>query len=192
MTESFRVLVGYATAAGSTQEIAERIAGRLERAADEVVVRPVGPDLDPARFNALVLGSAVHGMSWLPPALDFLRRAASTTGHCPTWCFSVGGLAPGPGRAGRLSGQELRRIEQGFPTGFRPLEHRIFGGVVQTAGVPWYGRLFWRAAGGQPGDQRDWPAIEAWADTIAAELESRRTAPSSRADRSLISDAEGR
>jgi menaquinone-dependent protoporphyrinogen oxidase len=168
MTEGSRVLVGYATASSSTQGISERIAERLQGAADEVVVRPVGPDLDPARFDALVLGSAVHGMSWLPPALDFLRRVADAPGDHAVWCFSVGGLAPGPGLAGRLARQELGRIEQGFPPGFRPREHRIFTGVVQTAGVPWYGRLFWRAVGGRPGDHRDWPAIEAWGGTIAA------------------------
>ena len=78
MDETFRVLVGYATAAGSTAGIAERIGETLREQGCEVVCRPVGPDLDPSAFDAVVVGSAVHNMAWLRPALDFL--APSTTG----------------------------------------------------------------------------------------------------------------
>jgi hypothetical protein len=62
-----RVLVAYSTAAGSTAGVAERIAEALRRAGCEVACRPAGPDLDPAGVDALVLGSAVHNMAWLPP-----------------------------------------------------------------------------------------------------------------------------
>lgn len=171
MGDKARVLVGYATAAGSTADIAARIAARLEDAGHEVVCRPVGPDLDPHGFDACVLGSAVHGMSWLPPALDFLRRAAAS-GDLPVWCFSVGGLAPRGRRSRWLAAKETARIQQAFA--LTPRDHRLFAGVVVTEGMPWLGRAFWRAAGGHPGDQRDWPAIEAWAGDIAAEVAQHR------------------
>lgn len=167
MSDNTRVLVGYATAAGSTADVAARMAAVLQAAGCDVVCRPVGPDLDPAEFDAWVLGSAVHGMSWLPTALDFLRRAA-LSGDRPLWCFSVGGLAPRDRRSRWLAAKETARIQQAFA--LTPRDHRLFAGVVVMAGVPWFGQVFWRSAGGRPGDQRDWPAIEAWAGAIAADL----------------------
>jgi menaquinone-dependent protoporphyrinogen oxidase len=88
-----RVLVGYATAAGATAGIAERIADDLRAAGCDVVCCPAGPDLDPTTFEALVVGSAVHNMSWLTPAVDLLTRIPIGRQRS-TWCFSVGGGQP--------------------------------------------------------------------------------------------------
>jgi menaquinone-dependent protoporphyrinogen oxidase len=167
MDDMSRVLVGYATAAGSTAGIAERIAAILREAGCEVVCRPVGPDLDPAPFDAFVLGSAVHNMDWLPQALDFLGRVPPDR---PTWCFSVGGITPRGRLTRRMTSLEARRVEQTFPPGVRIREHRFFGGIVEMRGLPLWGRAFWRLVGGRPGDHRDWPAVESWARQIAAPL----------------------
>jgi menaquinone-dependent protoporphyrinogen oxidase len=169
MDEKARVLVGYATAAGSTAGIAERIAATLRTGGRDVVCLPVGPDLDPATFDVFVLGSAVHNMAWLQPALDFLARVP-TSDDRPTWCFSVGGLDPHGPVARRMTDSELSRVEQGFPSGLRPRDHRLFRGIVDMIGAPLWARIFWRVMGDRPGDQRDWPAIEAWAQQIAAAL----------------------
>ena len=78
MAASPRVLVSYATAVGSTAGIAERIADVLRTAGRDVVCRPADPDLDLAGFDALVMGSAVHDMAWLPSAVTMLHRAAAS------------------------------------------------------------------------------------------------------------------
>ncbi|SEO83368.1 flavodoxin domain-containing protein [Trujillonella endophytica] len=166
-----RVLVASASAGGSTAEVAERIAARL-RASLEVEVRPAGPapaaDLD--RFDAFVVGSAVHDMAWLPPARELLQLLAPVLGERPVWLFSVAGIDPS-GRVRRwLARQEVARIAQGLPRDLRPREHRAFGGVVRMDGVPLWGRLFYRLARQRAGDHRDWAAIESWADDIAAAL----------------------
>lgn len=168
MDEGTRVLVGYATAAGSTAGIADRIAATLREAGADVTCRPVGPDLDPAAFDVLVVGSAVHNMAWLRPALDFLGRIPADGAH-PAWCFSVGGVAPSGPLTRRMTSLEAGKVERGFPTGFRPRGHRFFGGIVEMSGVPLWGRAFWRLVGGRPGDHRDWGAVEGWARQIAAE-----------------------
>lgn len=171
-----RVLVCYATAAGSTRGIAERIADRIRtdlggpgRAGLDVRCLPAGPDVDPAGVDALVVGSAVHGMAWLPEATAFLRRAADDAA-APVWVFSVGGVDPGGPLRRLLADRERATIEQAFPPGFALRDHRVFGGIVVTTGVPLWGRLFWRLTGGRPGDHRNWPAIEEWADGIAASV----------------------
>jgi menaquinone-dependent protoporphyrinogen oxidase len=175
MDEKTRVLVGYATAAGSTAGIAERIAAVLRDRGCDVVCRPVGPDLDPAGFDAWVLGSAVHNMAWLPPALDFLRRIP-TADDRPAWCFSVGGISPRGPLTRRMTALEVRRVAQSFPDSFTARDHRLFAGIVRLSGTPLWGRAFWWVFGGRPGDHRDWPAIAAWAGSIADVLTRRHTA----------------
>jgi menaquinone-dependent protoporphyrinogen oxidase len=167
MGDTTHVLVGYATANGSTAGIAERIAARLRASGCEVDCRPVGPELEVGGFDAIVLGSAVHNMAWLRPALDFLHRIPETT---PTWFFSVGGVEPRGPVTRRLAGLEIARVEQGFAPAFRGRQHRLFAGVVRMAGLALWGRLFWRLIGGRDGDHRNWPAIDGWAAAIAAQL----------------------
>ena len=169
MDDSPRVFVGYATAAGSTAGIAERIAGGLRAAGCEVVCRRAGPDLDPTAFDALVIGSAVHNMAWLTPAVDLLSRIPIGRQRS-TWCLSVGGVSRQGAITRRMTAGEVRRVQRGFPTDFRPREHRYFGGIVEMTGLPMWGRVFWQLIGGRPGDHRDWPAVDGWARQIAAEL----------------------
>jgi menaquinone-dependent protoporphyrinogen oxidase len=149
MDRASRVLVGYATAGGSTQSIAELIADVLRDPGLTVVCRPVGPDLEPGAFDAVVVGSAVHGMAWLRPAVDFLSRLPA--GEAPSlWCFSVGGL-PHPERtrfSRWLARSELQKIEQRLPGGRRPRDHRMFAGIVDLRQVPLWGR----SSSGRPGD----------------------------------------
>ncbi len=172
--DATHVLVGYATAHGSTAEVAERIAARLRSSGWAVDARPVVPQLDPAPYDAIVLGSAVHDMAWLPSAQHFLRRIPATT---PTWFFSVGGIEPTGPVTRRLGRLEIARVEQGFPAALRGRDHRLFAGVVSMAGLALWGRLFWRLMGGRDGDHRDWPAIDAWAGAISAGLVGLRPEP---------------
>jgi len=171
MDETFHVLVGYATANGSTAGVAERIAACLRGSGREVDCRPVGPDLEPAGFQAIVLGSAVHDMAWLRPAIDFLHRMPTTT---PTWFFSVGGVEPRGPVTRRLTDLEITRVEQQFPAALRGRDHRLFAGVVRMAGLALWGRIFWRLIGGRDGDHRDWAAIDRWAAGVAADITALR------------------
>jgi len=161
-----RVLVAYATAAGSTAGVAERIAATLAAAGAVVACRPAGTDVDPTSFDAVVVGSAVHDMTWLQPAVDFLIRVQRT--DRPVWCFSVGGIQPRGHLTRAMTDRELRRIGQSFTR--PPLDHRMFGGIIDMRHTPLWGRLFFRATGGRPGDHRDWAAIQHWAEEIAADL----------------------
>jgi hypothetical protein len=104
-------------------------------------------------------------------------RPRVPAGDAPSlWCFSVGGLSHPERTWFRrwLAGSELPKIEQRFPGGRRPRDHRMFAGIVDLRQVPFWGRLFFRAAGGRSGDQRDWPAVEAWATEIANRLDALR------------------
>ncbi len=168
------MLVAYATAAGSTAGVAERIADVLRRTGVTVTCRPVGPDLEPADEDAIVVGSAVHNMAWLAPALEFLQRVPAGR---PLWCFSVGGVNPKNRVTRKMAELEARRVAEQFPTGISLREHRIFGGIIDMRSTPLWGKAFYRLTGGRPGDHRDWPAIEAWASDIARGIVPATAAP---------------
>jgi menaquinone-dependent protoporphyrinogen oxidase len=167
MADDATVLVGYATADGSTAGVAGRIADRIRDGGCAVDCLQVGPQVAPRGYDAVVLGSAVHGMAWLPPAVEILDRVPETV---PTWFFSVGGLRPRGPITRRLASREVTRVERGFPPALRGRRHRLFAGVVRMAGSAWWARLLRRLAGGRDGDHRDWAAIDAWGREIAAQL----------------------
>jgi menaquinone-dependent protoporphyrinogen oxidase len=170
------VLVGYASAHGSTQGVAERIGDRLQRRGAAVDVRPVSDVPDPDRYDAAVLGSAVHGGKWLPAAAQFVGRNAADLRERPVWLFSVSTLGDEESMFRPRVATWLRALRKETPeiAGFRaavsPRGHRNFAGAIARSHWPPSGRAFFRAMGGRYGDHRNWAAIEAWADRIAAQV----------------------
>ncbi|MFD5256366.1 flavodoxin domain-containing protein [Streptomyces bobili] len=164
------VLVGYATAQGSTRGVAERLAAGLGRAGLKADVRPLEAVDDVGAYGAFVLGSAVHNQSWLDPAKAFLRDNPELLGSHPVWIFSVGmpGALRGPWK--RMAPQEAPVIVRSLPEGLPYRGHRLFSGVIRASQLPRGGRIRFRLMGGRYGDYRDWDAIDGWASEIAAEL----------------------
>ena len=83
------VLVAYASAHGSTRGIAERVATGLESRGIEVALRPVDDVATVEAYDAFVIGSAIHDGKWLPEAVAFTTRQATTLDARPLWLFSV-------------------------------------------------------------------------------------------------------
>ena len=66
--------MAYASGNGSTKEIAEFIAARLIRNGLLVQAHSVVDAPDPAAFEAVVIGSAIHNRAWLPSTEEYVRR----------------------------------------------------------------------------------------------------------------------
>jgi menaquinone-dependent protoporphyrinogen oxidase len=167
------VLVAYASERGSTQEIAEHVAARLTESGLACTVRPVDRDPRPEHFDAVVLGSAVHGAALLPAAVSFVEANEHALSSRPLWLFSVG-LQPSSGhhrRAfARLIAGSLPREVPEIRSRLGAIDYRAFAGVLRASETKGGQRLLFRVMGGQFGDFRDWPAIDRWADGIAARL----------------------
>ena len=170
------VLVGYGTENGSTAGVAERIAERLRHHGLGVDVLPMTEVTEVTRYEAAVLGSAIHGGKWLPPARQFVELNGSALRAIPVWLFSVSTLGDEesmfpPGVAKRLRAMRKDTTEVAlFRTAVHPREHHNFAGSIARQDWPAFGRLFFRTFGGRYGDHRNWSAIDAWADRIAAEM----------------------
>jgi menaquinone-dependent protoporphyrinogen oxidase len=171
------VLVAYATDHGSTSGIADRIAGRLRQRGTDAEAWAVADVLELPGYEAVVLGSAIHGGNWLPEARQFAERNAAALRERPLWLFSVSTLGDEESMFPPRVASRLRALRKETPeiTQIRqllhPREHRNFAGAVTRSHWPATGRAFFRATGGRYGDHRNWPAIDAWADLIAAQLD---------------------
>ena len=159
------VLVAYATAHGSTAEIAARVAAAIPGA----TVREMSAE-PPGDHAGYVLGSAVHNGAWLPAARAYLAANERLLAGRHVWTFSVGMPGALRGPLARWAMAEEPRIAGMFPPALNPRAHRLFTGVIRREHLPPFGRLVFRLLGGRYGDFRDWAAVESWGKSIAAEL----------------------
>jgi menaquinone-dependent protoporphyrinogen oxidase len=169
--DTVTVLVAYATGQGSTRGVAERIADDLRAAGCRVELRPVDGVDGTDAYDAVVFGSPVYDQSWLPEGERFLRANADALARRPVWLFSVGAFGDTHRVLGGLVKRSPRQIGELRAT-LHPRGDRFFAGAVQRHQWPWYGRLLFRAFGGRFGDNRDWRAIDGWAQEIARALRS--------------------
>ncbi|RDI55229.1 flavodoxin domain-containing protein [Nocardia mexicana] len=166
------VLVTYATARGSTAEIAESIGKRLRDNGSHVRVASVSEDLDPMLFEAVVLGSAIHNGAFLPEFTEYTERHRLALRLRPAWLFSVG---MGPALRGPL-GFPLRHYTPPAVAAVGrkmcALGYQPFAGVLRRPDDA-RTRIIVRLLGCRFGDLRDWQAIAVWADTITVWIDTR-------------------
>ena len=84
------ILVTAASKHGATDEVADAIAKRFETAGftvDRVAPADV-TTVDP--YDAVVVGSAVYILQWMPEAHDFMERFQDELRTKQVWAFSVG------------------------------------------------------------------------------------------------------
>jgi menaquinone-dependent protoporphyrinogen oxidase len=171
------VLVVYASRHGATREIAARIADRLADAHCEAVLRQVDEVDTPEAYDAVVLGAPVYDQSWPPEANRFVDRHRDALAARPLWLFSVGSFDDTKRLIGPVTHREPAGIEELRGT-LRPRDYRVFAGVIAKDQWPFWSRVLFHALGGRPGDHRNWPVIDAWAEGIARALPAlRSTAP---------------
>ena len=84
-----RVLVTYASRAGSTKEVAEAIGKTLSEGGMKVDVVSMDKVTDLSAYDAVVAGSAIRGSKWLPEAVDFIQMHRSSLGGKRLAMFTV-------------------------------------------------------------------------------------------------------
>jgi menaquinone-dependent protoporphyrinogen oxidase len=174
-----KVLVAYATRHGATAGIAERVAAAPTAAGLSAEARPVEEVRDVGPYDAVVLGGAAYMFHWLKPAVAFARRHRKQLAARPVWLFSSGRLGTDLVDKHGKNVLETSRPKE-FAELTKPLHPRgeqVFFGAYDPDAPPvglgeWFVQHMPAARAALPADDfRDWPAIEAWAAQIAAELE---------------------
>ena len=108
-------------------------------------------------YDAVVLGSAVYAGRWLAAARNLALRLGPGRA---VWLFSSGAAPDGRDPADVAGLQE----------GTAARGHRFFAGRLERARLSAPERALVRVVGTPDGDRRDWAAVRAWAEGIAAEL----------------------
>lgn len=171
-TSSPRIAVLYATAQGSTRDIAEFIADDLVAHSAHAELHDIEHAPDLTGIDVVIIGSAVHDMDLLPEASAYIRNNQPTLADKKVWLFTVG-LGPAlRGPLGRWIGRQIPRKIAAAITALHPRDYAAFAGRYERAGVSWRARAMYRLLGGaRYGDLRDWRAIREWSGLIARALD---------------------
>jgi menaquinone-dependent protoporphyrinogen oxidase len=161
-----RILVAAASRHGSTSEIANELAKELRRALPDagVDVVPLTPGVDLDGYQAAVLGSGVYFGRWLAEARDAIDAHADALRQRPVWLFSSGpvGHSSVPGSEPADAVEIAERIDA--------RDHVVFSGALHREALGLRERAVVGLVRSADGDFRDWPAVRAWTDHIAAAL----------------------
>lgn len=173
-----KVLVAYASRHGATAGIADRLADRMVSKSLDAVAMDVEEASRVDQYDAVVLGSAAYMFHWLKPARRFATRNRSALATRPLWLFSSG-----PTGTDLVDDKGRDIFESSRPKEFSELESlspngtKVFFGAydpeAEAIGASEkFMNLMPKAKAEIPaGDFRDWDAIDAWADEIAAALQ---------------------
>ncbi len=164
-----RVLVAYGSKHGATRGIAERIGEVLRAAGLQADVMPADRAIDLSPYRAIVLGSGVYAGSWVKEAAALLQAKEAELAQRPVWLFSDGPTGEGD-PVELMKGWRFPQALQPVADRIKPRDIAFFHGMIdlQTMSLP--EKLIVKALKAPVGDYRNWDAITAWAEGIAAEL----------------------
>lgn len=164
-----KILVTYASRAGSTAGVAQAIGKTLMEGGAQVDVIPMQDVKDLSPYRAVVAGSAIRGSKWLPEAMQFMQTHRAALAQKPlaefTVCITLA----------MSNSDQYRAAVAGWVAPVRalvrPVSEGLFAGMLDFSKLPLnWDTLMLRATvavGIFPrGDHRDWNAIRAWAESI--------------------------
>jgi menaquinone-dependent protoporphyrinogen oxidase len=162
---SNKILVTYASRAGSTAGVAEAIGQTLTDSGAQVEVRPMKEVQDLAPYGAVVAGSAIQAGQWLPEALQFMQTHQAALARKPFAAFLVCMTLAMPNNKYQEQVADWLKPVRAL---VKPVSEGLFAGALDISKIPSFGdRLKFRLSVAfgvwSEGDHRDWNAIRAWA-----------------------------
>jgi menaquinone-dependent protoporphyrinogen oxidase len=158
-----KVLVTYATKAGSTGEVADVIGQVLYEGGAVVNVKPVKEVNDLSGYSAVVVGSAIRMGRWLPEAVKFVEAHTEALAAIPVAYFQVSGFLKNDTPENR---QEAATYLDSVRTLVKPASEGLFAGKMDYGRLSFLDRTIAKVVGSLEGDWRDWDAIRAWAGDL--------------------------
>jgi menaquinone-dependent protoporphyrinogen oxidase len=168
-----KILVTYASRAGSTAGVAEAIGKTLVGNGLQVDVLPMQAVNDLSPYRAVVAGSAIRSQKWLPEAMQFLNDHRSELARVPfasfMVCITLSMANAGQYREGIKAWMSPVRVL------VQPVSEGYFAGVLDFSRLPFSFNVLamrfvvllgiWKQ-----GDHRDWTAIRTWAESLPSRL----------------------
>jgi len=159
-----RILIAYASKAGSTAEVAVRIGETLTAKNLAVDVKPAAEVSDLTPYGTVVVGSAIRTGQFLPEAMNFIKdnQAALQQKNFSTFlvCLTL-----------KDDTEETRREVSAYldpvRTLVQPASEGLFAGVLDPKKLTLLERLMMKAMKSTEGDFRNWEQISTWAQGLA-------------------------
>lgn len=170
---SDRVLVTYASRAGSTAGVAEAIGNTLAEYGLSIDVYPMEEVHDLTPYRAVIAGSAIRYDRWLPEAMTFVKHHQDELKQKPFAAFLVClAMTSNTARARRTASSYLQPVRDLV----EPMSEGLFAGVLNVRKLPEpHFRIAVRAITAlgifKQGDYRDWNAIHDWAKDLSITLQ---------------------
>lgn len=164
---SRRVLVAYATRAGSTEGVAEAVAGVVRDAGYDADLSLIKADLMPDSYDAVILGGPIY-MGSMREVEEYVRRHTAALESRFKAAFAVGMSFAEDDEEKQAAAREVLR------KALAPFELKrpgYFGGKTDPAKLPFLQRVAVKLVGSPVGDFRDFEAIKAWAGAVAGDLD---------------------
>jgi len=165
-----KVLVAYATWAGSAVSVTEAIGEALREGGAAVDVLPAKEVNDVGSYKAAVVGGAIRAGQFHGDAVKFLETHQAALSQVPVAYFVVCMTMHEDTEEHR---QEVRAyldpVREKVPQ-IEPVDVGLFAGVMDMSKLPLPLKLVIKAMKAQPGDYRDWDAIRAWATALRPKL----------------------
>jgi menaquinone-dependent protoporphyrinogen oxidase len=166
---SASVLVAYATRYGSTQEVAEAVAATLRERGLAVDIQPMRDVRTLDQYRAVVLGAPLYMFHWHKDALHFLERYRTALTTRPVAIFALGPFHAEEKEFQEVRGQLDKELAK-FPW-LTPAAIEIFGGKFDPEKLTFPHNLVPALKKMPASDIRDWTAICAWANDLAAQFQ---------------------
>ena len=167
-----RTLVTYASAKGSTHDIAGTIASHLQAAGITVDLTPVDrvEFSTLPRYSSVIIGSPIHMQHWLRPACSFISHNVGFLKAMSVWAFSTG-MPPNEDQRVKEEQMIEKKIRKEIPD----LQgHKLFFGRIEQESLGWFMRAIFKCCISEKeikdGDQIDWEEIGTWARKVGEEI----------------------
>ncbi len=163
-----KILVAYATRAGSTAGVADAIGKKLAQSGAVVDVKPLKNVQSLDGYQAVVLGSAIRAGAVLPELTDFVKTYKDELGKIPTAYFIVCMIV-------RENTEKNRQTAVSYFDPLRaevvPVDTGIFAGKLDYSRLSFIEAFIIKYIIGTPeGDLRDWQKINDWAENLSPKL----------------------
>jgi len=160
-----RALVAYASKAGSTEEVADKMGQILAQRNLKVDVRPVTSVTDLSPYQAVILGSAIRTGSLLPEAMTFIQQNQAALQQKS---FSVFILCMTLATDNEANRKTVSSYLDPVRALVKPASEGLFGGVMDLNRLKVFERLIILAMKVPQGDFRNWDQIDALAESVKA------------------------
>jgi menaquinone-dependent protoporphyrinogen oxidase len=160
-----KILITYASKAGSTAETAARMGEMLAKQNAQVDVLPVDKVGNLSAYQAVLLGSAIRMGQLLPEVVKFVEVNQAALQQKS---FNVFFLCMTLEKDTPENRQTVSAYLEPVRTLVKPASEGMFAGVMEPKKLSLLERMMMKAMKTPVGDFRNWEQINAWAQSAAA------------------------